>query len=124
MKADPPTVTLSRIRGIIGGNYPLYTDFFNNFNKENKIEEDNIIKQMEMKNMSKVFMGDDTWLTLFNDIFDKSYPFDSFNTLDLDTVDLGVQDLLFGKYLNSSDDLIIAHMLGIDHVGHSYGPNS
>ena len=40
--------------------------------------------------MTKIFMGDDTWLTLFNDIFDRSYPFDSFNTLDLDTVDFGV----------------------------------
>jgi phosphatidylinositol glycan class O len=40
-------------------------------------------------------MGDDTWLGLFPDAFYESYPFDSFNVQDLDTVDNGVIDHLF-----------------------------
>lgn len=35
-------------------------------------------------------MGDDTWQLLFPDAFHRSFPFPSFNTRDLDTVDDGV----------------------------------
>lgn len=35
-------------------------------------------------------MGDDTWKGLLPNSFDKLYPFDSFNVMDLDTVDDGV----------------------------------
>ena len=35
-------------------------------------------------------MGDDTWQLLFPDAFHRSFPFPSFNTRDLDTVDNGV----------------------------------
>lgn len=35
-------------------------------------------------------MGDDTWQLLFPDAFQRSFPFPSFNTRDLHTVDDGV----------------------------------
>ena len=75
-------------------------------------------------------MGDDTWVTLFDNIFDEQYPLDSFNTFDLDTVDNEVADILFNRYLSSNQsnnrpfDFLLAHVLGVDHVGHSYSPNS
>ena len=39
-------------------------------------------------------MGDDTWQLLFPDSFNHSFPFPSFNTRDIDTVDNGVLDHL------------------------------
>ena len=44
IQADPPTVTLSRIKSIVTGNYPSFTDFFNNFNRLNLVKEDNLIE--------------------------------------------------------------------------------
>ena len=40
-------------------------------------------------------MGDDTWESLFPQTFHVSVPFDSFNTKDIDTVDDGIEGLLF-----------------------------
>ena len=35
-------------------------------------------------------MGDDTWTSLFPRYFSKTYPFDSFDVGDLETVDKGI----------------------------------
>ena len=45
--------------------------------------------------LGKVMLGDDTWLNLFPDAFTRAFPFDSFNTRDLDTVDDGILRHLF-----------------------------
>ena len=107
-----------------------------------------------------MFMGDDTWESLFPQTFHVSVPFDSFNTKDIDTVDDGIEGLLFdylpghtrqknqgqksnskssvsnsgnnSKHNNSKHNnnvsnnitadwsLLVAHFLGVDHIGHSY----
>ena len=60
---------------------------------------------------------------LFPRRFHRAYPFPSFNVKDLDTVDNGVIEHLH-KELNKPDwDLLIAHFLGVDHCGHTYGPS-
>ena len=128
-------MTLSRIKAMVTGNYPSFLEFFNNFNKNNILLEDNIVSQLRRHNRKTVFMGDDTWITLFNSsFFDVSYPLDSFNTFDLDTVDHTSFAILQNRYLNNTDinnnnnerrfDLLICHTLGIDHAGHSYSPES
>lgn len=113
-------------------------------------------------------MGDDTWQLLFPDGFDRSFPFPSFNTRDLDTVDNGVlehllpemargacslypstiihhpyqsmdgrphnthphpHNLIHPTYPTKNQqptddwDVLIAHFLGVDHVGHTFGPS-
>ena len=63
--------------------------------------------------------------------FDESYPLPSFNTRDLDTVDDGCLDklplLLKDLRMNGTGpkelEVIISHFLGVDHVGHTYGPH-
>ena len=55
--------------------------------------------------------------------FAQSFPFPSFNVKDLDTVDNGVMDHLETE-LNQSDwQMLIAHFLGVDHCGHTFGPD-
>ena len=79
-------------------------------------------------------MGDNTWLSVFPTSFDPNmtWPYDSFNVEDLHTVDNGVithllpllRSISSPTSAHSQDpDLIIAHFLGVDHVGHRVGPN-
>jgi len=60
-----------------------------------------------------LFPGNQTFVTAF--------PFDSFNTRDLDTVDDGIEASLF-PYLSSASNLslVVAHFLGVDHIGHTH----
>src|SRR5436305_13731201 len=54
-----------------------------------------------------------------------TFPFESFNVWDLDTVDNGVLKYLMPHIVEKSEewDVLIAHFLGVDHAGHRYGPN-
>ena len=119
--ADPPTTTMQRLKGLTGGSLPTFVDASSNF-ASCEIQEDNFIRQL--KNKGKIsFMGDDTWLNLFPDDFDKSKPFPSLNVKDLDTVDNGIIDHLVPEIQSKSFDLLIAHFLGVDHCGHTFGPD-
>ena len=125
--ADPPTVTMQRLKGLTTGGLPTFIDFKDNFGSSSSIDEDNLILQLKNRKKKVVFMGDDTWLDLFNASTDfvRSYPYPSFNVKDLDTVDDGVIKHLLPeiKGLNGNWDVIIAHFLGVDHCGHRYGPS-
>lgn len=55
-------------------------------------------------------MGDDTWEALFPGLIDTSFPFPSFNTRDLDTVDNGVMKHLapeLGKGMGGWIELVV-----------------
>lgn len=86
-----------------------------------------------------VVLGDDTWCALFPTQFTTSHLYDSFNTRDLDTVDNGIISHLFdylkprehmdpsantsginSTHSNADWDLMIAHFLGVDHIGHTH----
>ncbi|OON22210.1 hypothetical protein X801_01886, partial [Opisthorchis viverrini] len=55
--------------------------------------------------------------------FHDAHPCPSFNVKDLDTVDQTVVSYVSSALDNSSDwDVLIGHMLGVDHCGHTYGP--
>ncbi|CCD26206.1 mannose-ethanolamine phosphotransferase GPI13 NDAI_0H00320 [Naumovozyma dairenensis CBS 421] len=129
--ADPPTTTLQRLKGLTTGSLPTFIDAGSNFDGS-VIEEDNLIKQMYLNNKTVYFVGDDTWDSLFHPFLSsKSQPFESLNVWDLDTVDNGVisyfEKELISKKNNQKEekewDVLIGHMLGMDHVGHKYGPS-
>jgi phosphatidylinositol glycan class O len=42
---------------------------------------------------------------------------------DLDTVDSGVSGLLVKEMKRTDWNIIIGHFLGVDHCGHTFGPN-
>ncbi|GFU16276.1 GPI ethanolamine phosphate transferase 3 [Trichonephila clavipes] len=121
LTADPPTTTLQRIKGLTTGSLPTFIDVSLNF-ASSEITEDNLIRQMNAFNKRIVFMGDDTWESLFPNTFHRSFPFPSFNVKDLDTVDSGIEQHLFVEMEKNDSDVIIAHFLGVDHCGHRYGP--
>ncbi|KAJ3531710.1 hypothetical protein NMY22_g8035 [Coprinellus aureogranulatus] len=124
--ADPPTTTLQRIKGITTGSLPTFIDIGNNLGASS-ISEDSIIVQLGRAGRKSAFMGDDTWMSVFPDSFERNmiFPFDSFNVEDLHTVDEGVIAHLFPLLEDRSKpfDFLVGHFLGVDHVGHRVGPD-
>ena len=104
------------------GSLPTFVDAGSNFASSN-ITEDNIISQLISLEKNITFMGDDTWGSLFPDSFHKSFPFPSFNVMDLHTVDNGVIEHLVPELKENDWDVLISHFLGVDHCGHKFGPN-
>jgi phosphatidylinositol glycan class O len=133
--ADSPTVTMQRLKGLTTGTLPTFIDVGSNFGAP-AIVEDNIIHQLanhttpdrRSSGFSKniIFMGDDTWESLFPDHFQEKHPYPSLNIKDLHTVDNGVIHHLLPilAHEKSDDwDILIGHLLGVDHVGHRHGPS-
>jgi predicted AlkP superfamily pyrophosphatase or phosphodiesterase len=143
-RADPPTVTMQRLKGLTAGSFPTFIDAGENF-ATSAIREDNWMSQASRAGRRLAFAGDDTWLALFPQTFNESHPFPSFNVKDLHTVDNGVFSHVLpdarlpgqpapsrglrGWLPPGNDsasvewDVLVAHMLGVDHVGHTYGPS-
>ena len=120
--ADPPTTTSQRLKGITTGTIPAFIEFGGNFESA-AVTEDNIIRQALEAGKKIAVIGDDTWEKLFPSQLSLSIPFDSFNTMDLDTVDTGVDHALHQLMANNTlldYDLVVAHFLGVDHIGHTY----
>ena len=121
--SDAPTTTAQRLKGLTTGSLPTFIDVSKNFMSEN-IEEDNWIDQLVRSGANLTFMGDDTWEQLFKGRFRRSFPYPSFNVRDLHTVDNGVLEHLFPELKRRDWTVLIAHFLGVDHVGHTYGPDT
>lgn len=121
-RADPPTTTMQRIKGITTGSLPTFIDVGSNF-ASYAIQEDNLLSQLVQNGRRVVFMGDDTWDGLFPQKFFRSYFFPSFNVKDLHTVDDGILQHLYPTVDGGEWDLLIAHFLGVDHCGHKHGPD-
>ncbi|XP_015218948.2 GPI ethanolamine phosphate transferase 3 isoform X1 [Lepisosteus oculatus] len=121
-RADPPTTTMQRIKGFTTGSLPTFVDVGNNF-ASSAILEDNLIHQLGQNGRRVVFMGDDTWESLFPGRFHRCLPFPSFNVKDLHTVDNGILQHLYPTMEGGDWDVLIAHFLGVDHCGHRFGPD-
>lgn len=78
---------------------------------------DNLISQLKGANKTTSVFGDDTWTSLFS--FDNAHVCAStFDIRDLDSCDNLIYRYL-PEAIKSSDSLLIAHFLSIDHIGHS-----
>lgn len=128
--ADPPTVTMQRLKGLTTGGLPTFADISASFGGAN-VDEDSWVQQLANRHSKLAFVGDDTWIDLFPTQFEDSHPFPSFNTRDLDSVDNGCLQHLprLMEHLRRDDrkdgfEVVVAHFLGVDHVGHTYGPHN
>jgi GPI ethanolamine phosphate transferase 3 subunit O len=119
-RGDPPTTTSQRLRGIMTGSLPTFIEIGSNF-QSTAVLEDSLIKQWNLSGKQLSMLGDDTWISLFPNQFRHAHPFDSFNTRDIDTVDDGIQKYLWDYLHRTHDwDILIAHFLGVDHIGHTF----
>lgn len=121
--ADPPTTTMQRLKALTTGSLPTFIDVGNNFNSY-AVSEDSLPWQARDNRRNVTFIGDDTWLGLYPDgMLTKVFEYPSLNVQDFDTVDEGVISHLEPELALGDADLLIGHMLGVDHVGHTYGPS-
>eukprot|EP01114_Cavostelium_apophysatum_P013209 TRINITY_DN3141_c0_g1_i1.p1 TRINITY_DN3141_c0_g1~~TRINITY_DN3141_c0_g1_i1.p1 ORF type:complete len:632 (+),score=53.61 TRINITY_DN3141_c0_g1_i1:66-1961(+) len=125
-KAHTPTVTLPRLKALTSGGVPSFLDFLFNFNTQ-ELVEDNIMYQLHQQGKRMRFFGDDTWLKLFPTYFEKFEGTTSFFATDTVEVDLNVTRNVPSQFTEQEFDnwdVLILHYLGLDHIGHSAGPNS
>ncbi|KAJ3177686.1 mannose-ethanolamine phosphotransferase gpi13 [Gaertneriomyces sp. JEL0708] len=123
VRADPPTTTLQRLKALTTGTLPTFVDAGSNFFGQ-IVGEDNLIEQCLRQKKRVVFMGDDTWETMYPNLMTESYPYPSLEVWDLHTVDNGILNHLVPALRRPGEwDLLIAHFLGVDHAGHRYGPS-
>jgi phosphatidylinositol glycan class O len=118
--ADTPTITMSRLKGLLTGGLPTFLDVGSSFGGGGaRVTEDSLAGQLQRKGYRLAFMGDDTWMQLLPHAFNDSagvggvgaeggdaaganaagppatswraHPYPSFNVKDLHTVDEGVE---------------------------------
>ncbi|KAM0745944.1 alkaline phosphatase-like protein [Meredithblackwellia eburnea MCA 4105] len=137
--AQPPTVTLPRLKALTTGSNPTFLDAMLNIAEDSSAavleNVDSWVRQLALGSATDsklepkkkvVFFGDDTWLRLFpENWFAASEGVSSFFVSDTKTVDTNVTRHLNGYLREDADwDALILHYLGLDHVGHLGGPQS
>ncbi|KAI9189523.1 major facilitator super transporter protein [Blastocladiella emersonii ATCC 22665] len=125
-RAVAPSVTKPRIKAITSGSVPSFLDTWQFSGQESMEETDNWLLQLKRAGKRLAFYGDDTWLSLFPNTFAESEGVSSFFAADTVIVDRNVSrhvDAVTAK-LGTSVNAVILHYLGLDHIGHTYGPHS
>ncbi|PRW57424.1 GPI ethanolamine phosphate transferase 3 [Chlorella sorokiniana] len=132
--ADAPTTTTQRLKAMVTGGLPSFFDVSNSFTA-GALADDNLVDQLAAAGRNPAFLGDTTWAQLFPTQWAWSAPYPCFNVRDLHTVDDGVWQHLLpalrpdeaagssgnGTGVGSWGGLLVAHYLGVDHCGHTYG---
>ncbi|KAI8358402.1 hypothetical protein BD560DRAFT_405948 [Blakeslea trispora] len=124
-RADPPTTTMQRVKGLMTGSLPTFIDAGANF-ASSAVSEDHLLNHIKTRYPNIYLMGDDTWVNLFPSIFhqpNRTFDSDSFKMLDLDSVDNNILTHLWPTLERDDWQFLVAHFLGVDHCGHTYGPS-
>ncbi|KAF8771810.1 GPI ethanolamine phosphate transferase 2 like protein [Argiope bruennichi] len=122
-KVHSPTVTMPRIKTLVTGDISNFMDALTNLDAS-ELFEDSILHQAQLNNLKSIFYGDETWLKLFPNIFIRSEGTHSFFVTDYQEVDINVTRHLESELSKKDWDIMILHYLGVDHIGHAYGPYS
>lgn len=127
--ANPPTVTLPRLKALTTGSISNFLDAILNIHESDtsstlEIQDSWLRQFLDTKNRSMNFFGDDTWLKLFPNSFNESEGTTSFFVSDFTEVDNNVTRHIDSQLENDVWDGLILHYLGLDHIGHKSGPNS
>ncbi|ETM45243.1 hypothetical protein L914_09637 [Phytophthora nicotianae] len=129
--ASVPTVTMPRLKALVTGKPPAFIDILKNFNSAALGEDANLVSLLAASGKRIVFYGDDTWLKLFPETFERSDGTSGFYTRDTVEVDNNVTrhlkeelDPTMQNEKSGDWDVLVLHYLGLDHVGHLRGPRS
>ncbi|XP_063905727.1 GPI ethanolamine phosphate transferase 2 [Zophobas morio] len=123
LKVETPTVTLPRIKALTTGYVPQFIDIILNLAVPTKVE-DSFIHRAHANGKRIVFYGDDIWVKLFPEEFVRSEGTSSFFVNDYTEVDDNVTRNVRLENERNDWDIMILHYLGLDHIGHVYGPKS
>ncbi|KAM0334099.1 hypothetical protein ACHAQA_001119 [Verticillium albo-atrum] len=120
---------MPRIKAITTGSIPSFLDVILNFDEGDTSStlaaQDTWLAQMKAKQTGKLIMyGDDTWLKLFPETFDRADGTSSFFVSDFTEVDNNVTRHVPDELKNQDWNTMVLHYLGLDHIGHKAGPLS
>ena len=136
LESELPTVTTVKIKTIMTGGMSSFFETREDF-AHDLVPEDSVLyqakhahldengNQIEGKRELKVlFRGDHIWMDMFGAYFDDEKHYPSYNVRDLDTSDKNVHADLMKIFEEKQEfDLLVAHLLGIDHAGHTFHAN-
>lgn len=126
-KASTPTVTLPRLKCLVTGSISSFLDAVLNIAESDTISgsalQDNWVTQAQSHDKRIHMYGDDTWIRLFPDTFDRTDGTSSFYVNDFTEVDANVTGHI-DDLKRDNWDIAILHYLGLDHIGHIGGPRS
>ncbi|KAJ4379144.1 major facilitator super transporter protein [Didymella sp. IMI 355093] len=131
--ATSPTITMPRVKAITTGSIPSFLDVILNFAESDTTStlatQDTWLAQIKAKRFGDkqgklVMYGDDTWLKLFPDFFERADGTSSFFVSDFTEVDNNVTRHVPNELLNDDWNAMVMHYLGLDHIGHKAGPRS
>ncbi|KAF5663684.1 ethanolaminephosphotransferase [Fusarium heterosporum] len=120
---------MPRIKSMTTGSIPSFVDLILNFDEADTsstlASQDTWLAQIKAKEAGKLLMyGDDTWLKLFPNTFDREDGTSSFFVADFTEVDNNVTRNVAPELENEDWSLMVLHYLGLDHIGHKAGPKS
>ncbi|KUL82339.1 hypothetical protein ZTR_10516 [Talaromyces verruculosus] len=120
---------MPRIKAITTGSVPSFSDVVLNIAESESmstlIHQDTLITQLKNVLPGKMLMyGDDTWLNLFPDTFDRFEGTSSFFVSDFTEVDNNVTRHVSPELAQDDWSVMVLHYLGLDHIGHKAGPKS
>ena len=118
-----PTITVVRIKTFLSGVTGSVVDFSEAL-VHGDFKEDNILVTLLKKfkeNASTICFGEDIWEKAFGPWFTKEVTLMDQNIRSLDANDNMVAENLFKELAEGSNfNFLIAHLIGMDHAGHSY----
>ncbi|GJC84872.1 GPI ethanolamine phosphate transferase 2 [Colletotrichum liriopes] len=126
--AGPPSLTITRIKAMTTGSNPSFVDLFLNLADDEAAntlsDEDTWLARLKSSSRGKklVFYGENTWLQLFPNIFDRSEGTHAFYVPDFTEVDNNVTRHIAHELPNDDWSALVVHFSGLDHVGHVGGP--
>lgn len=125
--ANPPSLTISCIKAMTIGSNPSFLDvalnIADNDDASNLSSEDTWLSRFKSTIRGKiVFYGENTWLQLYPDIFDRSEGVDAFFVPDFTEVDNNVTIHVSPQLAREDWSALVFHFPGMDHIGHTGGP--
>ena len=123
LRSEMPTITVVRIKTFLSGVTGSVVDFSEAL-VHGDFKEDNILVTLLKKfkeKASTICFGEDIWEKAFGPWFTKEVTLMDQNIRSLDANDNMVAENLFKELAAGSNfNFLIAHLIGMDHAGHSY----
>ncbi|PYH86760.1 alkaline phosphatase-like protein [Aspergillus uvarum CBS 121591] len=127
MKTDSPSLTRACIKAMTVGSASMFLDVFHNADDGPGIPEtmDTWLARLKAAGRGQlVFYGDDTWVQLFPEVFDRGCPISPLFVPDIHSSDLNVSTNVMRELQRDDWSALVLHFPGIDHVGHMGGADS
>ena len=125
-KSEMPTITAVRIKTFLSGCISTVFDATEALTR-GAFQEDNLLAQLHAKLADKArifFFGEDIWTQNFGAWFTKEVSWPDPDVRQLDVNDAKVKALVVDELKAGSHfDMMVLHMVGVDHAGHTYEAN-